>query len=119
MDVRISLADHDVDELHSLWNWFGDEPRVRRFGQPRRAISPAEQEMGSAFEAISLTIGAGLSVAQLVVALLAWRDSQKPRHVIIVLERGGVRAVLDGSDPEDTIELLTTDGADALVQPER
>ncbi|MEV6347376.1 hypothetical protein [Actinoplanes sp. NPDC051851] len=97
----------DVDEWHSLWRWLGDEPPVRRFGDPRWCVSPDAREMGGTIEAISLTVGAGLSVAQLVVALLAWRDSRQPRQVTVVITHGDARAVLGASDPDRTVEILT------------
>lgn len=123
MHLRISLADFDFDELRSLWTWLSDEPRVRRFGDLRWSDPTDEAQMGGSFETISLSITTGLSVAQLVVALAAWRESRAPRKITVVIEHRDARAVLDGSDEthlDQAAEALEAAGdiAKAAVRPE-
>ena len=110
--MKISLAQLDVDELRSLWTWLADEPRVRRFGQMRWSEPSKPEAMGS-LEAISLSVASGLSVAQLVVALMAWRDSRATRNITVVIEYREQRAVLDGSDQASLDRAVKTLTAEA------
>lgn len=112
--MTISLARPDVDEMLSLRDWLADEPAIRRAGALRWAPPSDPAAMGDGLDAITLGVTAALSVAQLVVAVGAWRGSRPRRDITVVIEHRDVRVTLQGSDEAqlDRAIKLLADGAD-------
>jgi hypothetical protein len=101
--LRVWVDDDPGNELHALRGWLQDEPAVRQFGSlaTDRAADPGS--MGTA-EVLSLAVGSGLSIAQLFLAIAAWRTTRPKRYVIRVQRDG--RTVEVGTDDEAELREL-------------
>jgi hypothetical protein len=99
-------------ELRALRSWLLDEPQVRQFGSLATDRSADAAAMGTA-EVLSLAVGSGLSIAQLVLSVAAWRTS-RPRRYVIKVERDG-RSVEVGTDDEAELRALAEELEDAIT----
>ncbi|GAA2365559.1 effector-associated constant component EACC1 [Dactylosporangium salmoneum] len=91
----------DVDTLLSLQRWLVGEPDVV---QSEIGLSTAGSpgELGAAVEIISLVLGTGLSVGQLLLAVSNWR-STRPAAPAVILTRtdpDGVSVRIESADPQ-------------------
>jgi hypothetical protein len=110
--IRISLPGNDLDDIRSLWTWLGSERAVRRSGRMRWAGRESDGNMGTAFDAIQLAVGSGLSIAQLVFAVAQWRASRSaPDAPAVEVEYRGSRVTITGHEPADVTAIV-----DALVE---
>ncbi|GAA2601965.1 hypothetical protein GCM10010399_35910 [Dactylosporangium fulvum] len=91
----------DVDTLLSLQRWLIGEPDI---AQQEIALSTAARpgELGGAVEIISLVLGTGLSVGQLLLAISNWRRArpQAPAVVLTRTDPDGATVRIESSDPE-------------------
>ncbi len=101
MQLQLRLEDSDVDTALALRRWLSEEPAVRRHGQVL-AGTDAPGQLGGALELISVVLGTGLSVAQLVFAIAQWRQSRADAPAVTVSRTGpdGVTVRIESSDPE-------------------
>lgn len=107
MRIRLQVSDSSgADtgaESRSLYDWLAAEPEIRTTGQlTREARAPGEGQMGEILTAISLIVGSGVSLGQLLVSIAAWRAT-RPRPYRVSVEF-----------PDRTIAIETTDADEAL-----
>lgn len=91
----------DIDTLLSLQQWLvGERDIVRAEIGLSGAARPGE--LSGTVEIISLAIGTGLSVGQLLLAVSNWRRSRPaaPAVVLTRLDPDGVSVRIESSDPE-------------------
>ncbi|MBM7494085.1 hypothetical protein JOD64_005307 [Micromonospora luteifusca] len=80
-----TAAPTDGEELGSLYRVLLQAPTVRGGAQLRlREAPPRPGEMGGAFEAIQLVVESAFQVANLVIAIAAWRSTRKPPPTITI-----------------------------------
>jgi hypothetical protein len=92
MEVRISVAGEETGAvLESLDDWLRAEPALRGRVRPVRNV-PAQGEMGTLVDALTVAVGAGGSITVLSSALRAWIE--QPRRSSVRLR---VRVDADGA----------------------
>ena len=103
MRLWVQVPDGSEADVRSLYDWLAAEPEIRTAGHLiRQTETPAPGEMGEVLSAISLIVGSGLSLGQLLVAIASWRAS-RPRPYRVSVEF-----------PDRTIAIETTDADEAL-----
>ena len=107
MDVRVSTQSTDLEALRSLRDWLLNEPAIRRHGRPASGGSPRPDELGVVLDWLSFAVGTGLTTAQLVLAITAWRAS-RPRPPAITIKTPTVTVTLDSADPEAVSGIIST-----------
>jgi hypothetical protein len=101
--IRVQVPDDTGSEFRSLYDWLAAEPEIRTSGRlNREAEEPGGGEMGEVLTAISLIVGSGVSLGQLLVSIAAWRAT-RPRPYRVSIEL-----------PDRTIAIETTDADEAL-----
>ncbi|MET7396042.1 hypothetical protein ABZS66_21365 [Dactylosporangium sp. NPDC005572] len=91
----------DIDTLLSLQQWLVGEPGLVQ-SEIGLTTEGRPGELGAAVEIISLVLGTGLSVGQLLLAISNWRRA-RPKAPAVVLTRtdpDGVSVRIESSDPE-------------------
>ncbi len=104
MNVEISVCDDPGDELLALRRWLIEEPAVRRSGGITHADRPSEPGAMGSLDVISLVVGSGLTVAQILASIVAWRAT-RPRRYLVRVEKDG-RAVEVGTDDLAEVDAL-------------
>ena len=103
MRVWLQVPDGSEADVRELYDWLAAEPEIRTAGHLiRQTETPPPGEMGEVLSALSLIIGSGVSVGQLLVAIAAWRAT-RPRPYRVSVEF-----------PDRTIAIETTDADEAL-----
>lgn len=91
----------DIDTLLSLQRWLTGEPDLV---QHEIGLSTATEpgELSGAVEIISLVLGTGLSVGQLLLSISNWRRSRPvaPAVVLTRTDPDGVSVRIESSDPQ-------------------
>jgi hypothetical protein len=91
----------DIDILLSLQRWLADEPDL---AQLEIGLSSATRpgELSGTVEVISLVLGTGLSVGQLLLAVSSWQRSRPdaPAVVLTRTDTDGTTVRIESSDPE-------------------
>src|SRR5688500_7216591 len=106
LHIRVSIADDDGAEARALYQWLIAEPEIRRGGR-LAAEQPAPgggQMSGGALEAISLIVGSGVSLAQLFMAIAAWRAT-RPRPYRVTVELPDRTIAIETADPDEALEI--------------
>ncbi|WP_435602698.1 effector-associated constant component EACC1 [Streptomyces sp. bgisy130] len=87
------------EDLRQLTQWLRDDEFVGEGGVITLVTTPPSSgSMGTAFDAIQLSVDSGFQVANLVLAISLWRRGRtKPPRVSI--EHNGVRIEVDSEDP--------------------
>jgi hypothetical protein len=102
--IRLQVPDDTGAESRSLYEWLASEPEIRTTGGlAQEAEPPGEGQMGEVLTAISLIVGSGVSLGQLLVSIAAWRAT-RPRPYRVSVEF-----------PDRTIAIETTDADEALA----
>jgi hypothetical protein len=103
--IRLQVPADTGDEARSLHAWLAAEPAVRTAGELRvESSEPAGDEMGPVLDAISLVVGSGLSLGQLMVAVAAWRATRpRPYRVEVVL--GDRTVAIETSDADEALAI--------------
>jgi hypothetical protein len=106
LQVRLSIADDDGAEARALYQWLAGEPEIRTHGALTAEQSqPADGQMdGGVLEAISLIIGSGVSLAQLFMAVAAWRGT-RPRPYRVSVELPDRTIAIETADPDEALEI--------------
>jgi hypothetical protein len=103
--IRVQVPDDTGDESRSLYEWLAGEPEVRVAGQVRpEAPPPGSGQMGEALNAISLIIGSGVSLGQLLVAIAAWRAT-RPRPYRVEVELADRTIAIETSDADEALAI--------------
>ena len=91
----------DVDTLLSLQQWLVGEPDVVQSEIGLSTATPRPGELGAAVDIISLVLGTGLSVGQLLLAVSNWRRSRPAAPAVILtrIDPDGVSVRIESSDP--------------------
>lgn len=99
--MQLDVHVEDPDELRSLRGWLAGEPAVRSHGQLRVVPSVQPGQLG-AVEIIALVVGSGLTLAQLVLSIVQWRETRPDRPAVTVTRTGpdGSLTRIESSDPE-------------------
>jgi Effector Associated Constant Component 1 len=87
VELSVTVVDDPGDELRSLRNWLADDPSVRRYGRFRESHQPAGPDAMGTLELLSVVIGSGLSLTQLLNLIVSWRAS-RPRPVLVRVQAG-------------------------------
>jgi hypothetical protein len=107
VDLEIHLGDGTpVEEFTSLLQWLRSERDLQgRVSAKRRA--PQQEELGGAFEVISVAVGSGGLATAFVTSLGSWLGSRRTEQSVSVTVGGkSVQIVRNGTDPVDEAELL-------------
>jgi hypothetical protein len=91
----------DVDTLLSLQRWLVGEPDVVQSEIGLSTATPRPGELGAAIEIISLVLGTGLSVAQLLLAVAQWRSTRPAAPAVILtrIDPDGTSVRIESADP--------------------
>jgi len=102
------VAGDDPGELSSLRDWLGGEHPVRAYGDLRWGTPEAPGHQGVLVDVLTLVVGAGLSTAQLILAVAEWRRS-RPRQPVVTITRelrDGTVVRVDTYDPQALAEAV-------------
>ena len=114
--IRLNVND-SRDELRALRDWLADESLVRRYGHLRDASEPAPDGVMSALAALSLVVGSGLTITQLVTFIVTWRAG-RPKPVAVRVEVGGRSVEVRTNDVRDVPALVKHLEASLADEPE-
>jgi hypothetical protein len=104
VELVVTVVD-DGDETRSLHTWLADEPTVRRYGKLGwRTSGPPADGMGT-LEVVSVIVGSGLSVAQLLNFIVSWRAS-RPQPVLVRVQAGSRTVEVRTAGTEDIRRLV-------------
>jgi hypothetical protein len=104
--IQVRVEPGEVDDLHELARWFDDEAVIRRYGSVRTVDWARSPERMGTIDLIELTVGSGLSVAQLILTIIAWRKSRPPqRKSTVIVQYGDMTVTIDNDDPKLAIKL--------------
>jgi predicted nucleic acid-binding protein len=70
----------------------------------RETAEPGEGQMGEVLTAISLILGSGVSLGQLLVSIAAWRAT-RPRPYRVSVEFGDRTIAIETSDADEALEI--------------
>jgi hypothetical protein len=103
--IRVQIPDDAGDESRSLYEWLAAEPEIRTAGQlAQEAEAPGEGQMGEVLTAISLIVGSGLSMGQLLVSIAAWRAT-RPRPYRVSVEFADRTIAIETSDADEALAI--------------
>ena len=105
MRIRVHVPDDTGAESRALYDWLAAEPEIRTAGQLRReAEAPGEGQMGEVLTALSLIVGSGVSLGQLLVSIAAWRAT-RPRPYRVSVEFPDRTIAIETSDADEALEI--------------
>ena len=106
LHIRVHIPEDDGAEARALYQWLAGEPSIRTGGQlASESTDPADGQMtGGLFEAISLVVGSGVSLAQLFMAIAAWRAT-RPRPYRVTVELPDRTIAIETADPDEALEI--------------
>src|SRR5689334_9102422 len=106
LHIRVSIADDDGAEARALYQWLAGEPEIRRAGRLTAEQSEADggQMTGGMLGAISLIVGSGVPLAQLFMAIAAWRAT-RPRPYRVTVELPDRTIAIETADPDEALEI--------------
>ena len=106
MHIRVHIPEDDGAEARALYQWLAGEPSIRTGGQlATESADPGDGQMtGGVVEAISLVVGSGVSLAQLFMAIAAWRAT-RPRPYRVTVELPDRTIAIETADPDEALEI--------------
>ncbi|MFE9454018.1 hypothetical protein [Streptomyces sp. NPDC006739] len=105
VEVRLGSAD-SVEEFTSLLQWLRGDRHLQGRVRARRMASQ-EQELGGAFELISVAIGSGGVASAFVTSLGSWLSSRRSEQsVSVTVGEKSVQITRNSTTPLDEAELL-------------
>jgi hypothetical protein len=99
MQLRLRLPEGvDLDVALDLRRWLNEE--LGSHFDPEFTDATSPDEMGPSLEVVSLIIGTGLSVLNLLIAIAQWRDSrhQAPSVIVCRVDLEGATVRVESSD---------------------
>jgi hypothetical protein len=103
--IRVQVPDDTGTESRSLYDWLAAEPEIRTSGRlTQEAEAPAGGEMGEVLSAISLIVGSGVSLGQLLVSIAAWRAT-RPRPYKVSVEFADRTIAIETTDADEALEI--------------
>jgi hypothetical protein len=97
--------DADSRSLQQLAAWLRGDEQVGDHATVDLEAAPLEEgDMGSAFDAVKVVLDEGFQLANLVLAVAAWRRTS-PAKPGVVIERNGIRVTVDTDDPEKIAQI--------------
>ncbi|MFE2317511.1 hypothetical protein ACFXC8_31135 [Streptomyces sp. NPDC059441] len=107
MELEVRLADGTpLDEFASLLQWLRSERDLHGRVHARRR-APQQEELGGAFELISVAVGSGGIASAFVTSLGSWLSSRRTEQTVsVTLDGKSVQIMRNGTDPVDEAELL-------------
>jgi Effector Associated Constant Component 1 len=104
INIRMT-GDGADEELRSLQSWLQEDDDVRRYSLISLSMKPPKAgEMGGALEAIKVIADEGFQVANLALALSAWRVTRRKRPAITIEHDNEVVSIKEG-DLRDAKEI--------------
>ncbi|MFD8306784.1 hypothetical protein ACFV29_31250 [Streptomyces sp. NPDC059690] len=101
-----------VEDLSRLTQWLRDDEFVGETAAVSLSQAPpGAGHMGSAFDMIQLAVDSTFQVANLALAIAAWRRSH-PMPPIVSIERDGTRVELSSDEPEVIAQVVSAFEAD-------
>ncbi|MFJ1992872.1 effector-associated constant component EACC1 [Streptomyces asiaticus] len=112
MEFRIDTEDRTEDQgddgeaLLSLYRWlYGDDALERTTEVELREAAPEEGAMGGAWEVVNVVLTHATALANLALALAAWRQNH-PSAPPLNAQANGVTVTVHTDDPEAVRRLL-------------
>ncbi|MFI5779246.1 hypothetical protein [Nocardia sp. NPDC051570] len=102
LDITVN-SDQPVDDLISLSQWLRRESELAS-GVAMTRRTPSEEELGGAWDLVTVSLGSGGTVSVLAASLSAWFRN-RPR-TIIKIKRGEESLEIDTNRAKDLPELL-------------
>lgn len=110
MELSLTVEGEDATSLH---RWLTRDPDVAGHATVRLGAAARPGEMsGGTLDVVNVVLGNGIALANLLVAVAAWRGT-RPRAPQVRVERDGVSVTVTGADPQ-TVRALVA----ALERPE-
>src|SRR5688500_811042 len=106
LHIRVHIPEDDGAEARALYQWLAGEPAMRTGGDVATGQSErgGGQLTGGVLEAISLVGGSGVSLAQLLMAIAAWRAT-RPRPYRVTVELPDRTIAIETEDPDEALEI--------------
>lgn len=117
MRARLTVDRDPGDELLSLYRWLADDDSVRRYGALQKEADQGATDSLGIVEVLSLAVGSGLSLAQLLIAVANWR-SRRPGACSVRVEVDGVVVEVATGDPDQAKALAEHVEARLARRPE-
>jgi hypothetical protein len=107
--IRVQVSDDtgaDTGaESRALYDWLAAEPEIRTGGQlTRETAEPGAGQMGEVLTAISLIVGSGVSLGQLLVSIAAWRAT-RPRPYRVSVELADRTIAIETTDADEALSI--------------
>jgi len=101
----VDIPDGSEADVRSLYDWLAAEPEIRTAAHLiRQTETPPPGEMGEVLSAISLIVGSGLSLGQLLVAIAAWRAT-RPRPYRVSVRFPDRTVAIEASDADEALAI--------------
>jgi hypothetical protein len=105
VEVRLGSTD-SMEEFTSLLQWLRRDRDLQGRVRARRVV-PHQEELGGAFELISVAIGSGGIATAFVTSLGSWLSSRRSEQSVSVTVDGkSVQVTRNSTTPIDETELL-------------
>ncbi len=117
MDVLVSVVDGSSDEARSLDTWLAEDPAVRRYGRVRHGSGGRRPEDMGALDVLSVVVGSGLSLSQLLWLVVNWRAS-RPQPVLVRVQVAGRTVEVRTNRVEDVPRIVEELEADIGGAPD-
>ena len=105
MRIRVQVPDDTGAESRALYDWLAAEPEIRTGGRlTQETAEPGEGQMGEVLTAISLIVGSGVSLGQLLVSIAAWRAT-RPRPYRVSVEFADRTIAIETTDADEALSI--------------
>jgi hypothetical protein len=106
--VEVRVESPDPRDIRELTQWLRRQTEVRRHGRLTERGGPADPEaMSDLLDAITLVVGTGLSTAQLLLAIVGWRQARRePDPPVVIVISGNRKVIVDIDDVDELMRRL-------------
>jgi hypothetical protein len=103
--IWVQIPDGSEADTLALYDWLAAEPEIRTAGHLiRQTETPPPGQMGEVLSAISLIVGSGVSLGQLLVSIAAWRAT-RPRPYKVSVEFADRTIAIETTDADEALEI--------------